>query len=98
MISSKRGAMVRVTKAGDAWKAEQVWANRQLYAQFSNPVLVNGHIIGLTGGFLVCPPALRPRVGAAGDWAQEVYRLAYQQAWAEAGPTWYDRMRVASAN
>jgi outer membrane protein assembly factor BamB len=28
--------------------------NRQLYAQFSNPVLAQGHIFGLTGGFLVC--------------------------------------------
>ena len=46
--------MVRVTKQGDAWKAEQVWANRSLYAKFSNPVLANGHIFGLCAGFLVC--------------------------------------------
>jgi outer membrane protein assembly factor BamB len=51
---SAGGAMVRVTRQGDGWKAEPVWANRQLYAQFANPVLADGHIFGLTAGFLVC--------------------------------------------
>ena len=50
------------------------------------------------GGFLVCPPALSPWGRPAGDWAREVYRLASEQARAELTPSWYDRMRAASAN
>jgi hypothetical protein len=50
------------------------------------------------GGFVVCPPALRAGLGLQGHWAQDVYRLAYQQAQAALTPSWYQRGQVVSAN
>jgi hypothetical protein len=48
-------------------------------------------------GFVACPAALQAKVGASG-WVQDLYRLAYEQARAEVGPSWYERSRWASVN
>ena len=53
-------AMVQVTHAGDAWKAEQLWANMNLRCKFTSPVLYDGAIYGLDEGYLTC---LHPQTG-----------------------------------
>jgi outer membrane protein assembly factor BamB len=47
------GAMVQV-KHAEEWSAVEVWQNRKLCAKFSNPVLHNEQIYGLSTGYLVC--------------------------------------------
>jgi outer membrane protein assembly factor BamB len=47
-------AMIKVTKSGDQWSAEQLWANRNLRCKFSSPVAHGESIFGLDEAFLVC--------------------------------------------
>ena len=47
-------AMLRVTRQGDKFAVETVWANKQMGARYCNPVAFAGHIFGLSNGFLVC--------------------------------------------
>jgi outer membrane protein assembly factor BamB len=47
-------AMIKVAKSGDAWSAEQLWANRNLRCKFSSPVAHGQFIFGLDEAFLVC--------------------------------------------
>jgi outer membrane protein assembly factor BamB len=48
------GVLLRVRAEGDKFTAEPVWANRQLCARYCNPVAVQGHVYGLSSGYLVC--------------------------------------------
>jgi outer membrane protein assembly factor BamB len=47
-------ALVQVKKDGDAWQAETVWRNKEMGSKFSNPVLHQGHIYGMSNGVLTC--------------------------------------------
>jgi hypothetical protein len=49
-------------------------------------------------GFVVCPAPLQARLGDDLDRAQELYRLAFEQAQAELIPSWYERGRGVCAN
>jgi len=51
---ARGGALLKVVKDGDRFRAEQVWKTKALYANFSNPVLFRGHLYGLSGGVLTC--------------------------------------------
>jgi outer membrane protein assembly factor BamB len=46
--------VVQVRCNGDQFTVEEVWKNRRQVMKFSNPVVANGHIYGLSGGKLVC--------------------------------------------
>lgn len=50
------GALVRVTKNGGDWKAEEVWKTERhsMRCKFTSPVEYNGHIYGLNDGNLEC--------------------------------------------
>ena len=50
------------------------------------------------GGFVALPAALMPCQPQTIAWMQSVYQRAYEQAQKALAPTWYDRVRVASAN
>jgi hypothetical protein len=49
-------------------------------------------------GFTVCPLAVCPVGADAGRWAQDVYRLAYEQARAALLPPRHERLLLASPN
>jgi outer membrane protein assembly factor BamB len=53
---SEGGAMLRLGRPGDGWKAEELWRNRSLCSGFSNPIAHKGFIYGLSNqpGPLVC--------------------------------------------
>ncbi len=48
------GAMVKVSHEGDAWKTSEVWKNKYLGINFSNAVLHEGYLYGLSNGYLTC--------------------------------------------
>lgn len=45
---------IDVSGEGDQWESKSVWSNRNLYANFCNPVLSNGHAYGMSNGILTC--------------------------------------------
>ncbi len=47
-------ALVQISKRGNTWKATPIWQNRNLAGKFGNPVVYQGHIYGLSLGFLTC--------------------------------------------
>ena len=50
-------ALVRLTKAGDAFRAETVWENTRMKNKFSSSVLHEGHLYGLDEAILACVSA-----------------------------------------
>ncbi|MFO0876194.1 MAG: PQQ-binding-like beta-propeller repeat protein [Gemmataceae bacterium] len=48
------GGRAKITRAGDAWKAEQVYFADEMQNHHGGMVLVNGHVYGTTRGTLVC--------------------------------------------
>ncbi len=48
------GAMLRISREGDTWKVSEVWKNRNMGLKFSNAVLHEGHLYGLSNGYLTC--------------------------------------------
>jgi outer membrane protein assembly factor BamB len=52
--TGKGGALLKIARKGDAFTAEQVWANHNLCSKFANPVAMGGAIYGLSNGTLVC--------------------------------------------
>jgi outer membrane protein assembly factor BamB len=48
------GAMLKLSREGDAWKATELWKNKYLGINFSNAVLHEGHLYGLSNGYLTC--------------------------------------------
>ena len=54
-ISSTTGcALLALAEAEGKWTVSEVWRNRWLKADFSNPILHKGHIYGLDLGILTC--------------------------------------------
>jgi outer membrane protein assembly factor BamB len=47
-------ALLKVTRQGDDFAVEPVWANRNLCAMFANPVALGGAIYGMSNEVLVC--------------------------------------------
>jgi outer membrane protein assembly factor BamB len=47
-------ALLKITRQGDDFTAEPVWANRYLCSKFANPVALGGAIYGLSNGTMVC--------------------------------------------
>lgn len=47
-------ALLHVKKSDDGWSVTPVWKNRNLGANFANPVYHEGHIYGLHNGYLSC--------------------------------------------
>jgi outer membrane protein assembly factor BamB len=52
--TSKGGTMLHVSRKGDTFTVEQLWANYNLCSKFANPVAVGAAIYGLSNGTLVC--------------------------------------------
>jgi len=48
------GAMLKLSRDGDAWKVSEVWKNKYLGINFSNAVQHEGHLYGLSNGYLTC--------------------------------------------
>jgi outer membrane protein assembly factor BamB len=48
------GLMLRVSREGDAWRAEQLWGQRLMRNHFNSSVAVGGHIYGFDNGTLRC--------------------------------------------
>ena len=61
-VSSEKAngcAVLEVTRGADGtWAVREVWHNRVMAIRFANPVLVGGHVYGLTDGRLVCVDAV----------------------------------------
>lgn len=53
---NKGGALLRVKKEGDAWKAAEVWRtrNKDMRYKFASGVVRDGHAYGLNDGLLEC--------------------------------------------
>lgn len=51
------GAMLKLSRDGEAWKVSEVWKNRYLGIKFSNAVLHSNHLYGLSNGYLTCVDA-----------------------------------------
>ena len=66
---SNGGSLLRVTLTDGKWAVSEVWNTRGLSARYTSPVLVNGHIYGLTDGRMVClDPATGKRLWAEGSY------------------------------
>lgn len=50
----KGGALIKVSKTGDAWTVEELWSNNQLKTKFTTAVLHEGYLYGLDDGILAC--------------------------------------------
>src|SRR5262249_19849932 len=50
-------ALVHVTQAAGAWKAEPVWQAKTMHCKFTSPVEYQGFVYGLDEGILVCVDA-----------------------------------------
>jgi outer membrane protein assembly factor BamB len=55
------GAMLKVSRDGEEYHVEELWHNRSLVAGYTNPVLHDGHLYGLSTGYLVCLDAATGR-------------------------------------
>lgn len=79
-VSSEKtngGAVVEIRKDGDKWTTKEVWKTRALAARFCSPIVVGGHIYGLTDGKLICVDASNgKRVWADGDFGNGQLTLA----------------------
>lgn len=74
---SNGGAVVEIRKDGDKWTTKEVWKTRALAARFCSPIVVGGHIYGLTDGKLICVDAANgKRVWADGDFGNGQLTLA----------------------
>lgn len=51
VLGTKR---VKVTRAGDTWKAEEVWFTRKVHPYFNDGVIFGGHYYGYASKSLVC--------------------------------------------
>jgi outer membrane protein assembly factor BamB len=47
-------ALLKISREGTGFAAQEVWANRKLCSKFSNPVALGGAIYGMSDGTLVC--------------------------------------------
>lgn len=54
---SNGGAMLKLSHEGDQWKVSEAWKNRYLGIKFSNAVLYQAHLYGLSNGYLTCVDA-----------------------------------------
>ena len=61
--------LLRVTREGDAWRAETVWDSKELQAGVSPPVFHDGRLYGFEGEFLTCIDAETGR----GAWKEKLY-------------------------
>jgi outer membrane protein assembly factor BamB len=52
--ASNGGALVQVQREGERWSTEVVWQNRALGSKFCNPVYYQGHIYGMSNGWMTC--------------------------------------------
>ncbi len=48
------GAALLTITAGEKWSVSQEWKTPRFQAKFSNPVLLNGHIYGVSDGIFAC--------------------------------------------
>lgn len=51
------GVMLKIHDEGKAWKVTEVWKNRSLGIKFSNAILHQDHLYGLSNGYLTCVEA-----------------------------------------
>lgn len=51
---SNGGALVKVSQEGGQWKVNELWKTRYMGIKFTNAVLHEGHIYGLSNGYLTC--------------------------------------------
>jgi len=64
------GQMIQLTKSGDHWSANQVWARMVMRTTFSNVVVYKDHMYGIDDGTLQC---IDPMTGAK-EWREGNYR------------------------
>lgn len=48
------GAMLKISQTNGTWTVSEIWKNRYLGIKFSNAVLCDGHLYGLSNGYLTC--------------------------------------------
>jgi outer membrane protein assembly factor BamB len=61
--------LVKVARAGDAWRAAEAWRSARLKNSYSPTVFHGGHLYGMNSGYLVCAD---PESGEI-RWRQKVY-------------------------
>lgn len=48
------GSMLKVSRTNGVWKVAESWSNQKMGLKFSNGVLFNGYLYGLSSGYLTC--------------------------------------------